>query len=364
MTEWLEELKRHGAPIAEATLQELKRADMKKWERLKDLNRLIGLPIQAHYDFSPEEVIVQSPRAQDFFRRFPSPPYSVKVEPRPVFEATHVRHRKHHATREEVIAFVKQLTPDPSHYTVSIWEGFPIEYSGNLIFASSRGLGEVKQGTPRDLTQGYITEGELIYEVEFDLRDPIASMGKLPSPLSEILAESLQYVRVPNGVAVPYDTAHGYILGYFEFIYHSAKGYRFFDFNTVLMNNWATIAPLLRNRARMGETTVNAIILRGRSAYPGIVEGRAIVVRGSEDIHLVQEEDILITPITTTEYVPILSKVKAIACEWGGITSHPAIIARELKIPTIVGVKGLLDRVKTGDRVRIDADRGTVVVFP
>jgi phosphohistidine swiveling domain-containing protein len=346
------------------TLQELKRADMKKWERLKDLQRLIGLPIQMHYDFSPEEVIEQSARVQDFFRRFPSPPYSVKAEPKPVFEVTHIRHRRHHATREEVIAFVEQLTPDPSHYTVSIWEGFPIEYSGNLILALERGLGEVKQGTHRDLTQGYATEGEQIYEVEFDLQDPFVSMSALPHPFSNILSESLHYMRVPKNATVPYETAHGYVCGYFEFIYHHELGFRFFDFNTVLMNNWAALAPLLHHQVFTDEiSSQNTHILKGRSAYPGVREGRAAVVCGPEDMHLVQKGDILIAPITTTEYVPILNKVEAIACAWGGITSHPAIIARELKIPTIVGVKGLIDCVKTGDYIRVDADQGTITTF-
>ena len=50
----------------------------------------------------------------------------------------------------------------------------------------------------------------------------------------------------------------------------------------------------------------------------------------------------------------------AIVTEEGGITSHAAIVSRELKIPAVVGVQGILDAVKDGDTVEVDAVHGVV----
>lgn len=363
MSEWLEQLKRNGADIPEEKILELKQSDFTKWDRLKKLNHLIGLPIHHFYDFEPEEVIEDTERVQKFFQQFPSPIYSIKAEPKQEFEKSHTRQRKHHATREEVFEFVKNLQPRPSDYMISIWEGFAESHSGNLILSPECSIAEIKKGIHVDLTQGYTTPDELVYTVEFDLRNPSLTFAPLPDSFPQILTEALTCLRVPRNATMPYATVYGHVSGYFEYLYNEAQGFRFFDFNTVLMNNWADIASLFAHQSQRDDAGLEGkVVLKGRSAYPGVVEGRAAVVRGSDELHIVQEGDILIAPITTTEYVPILKKVRGIVCEWGGVTSHPAIIARELKIPTIVGVKGLLGQVRTGDRVEVDADKGIVKI--
>ena len=55
-----------------------------------------------------------------------------------------------------------------------------------------------------------------------------------------------------------------------------------------------------------------------------------------------------------------MRKAKAILTERGGITSHAAIVSRELKIPCIVGIKGLFNNFKDGENVEVDSDQGTV----
>ena len=100
--------------------------------------------------------------------------------------------------------------------------------------------------------------------------------------------------------------------------------------------------------------------LRGRTVYPGRVVGTAKLMRGQKDFKRFRRGDILIAPNTRPEYVTIMRLASAIVTEEGGITSHAAIVSRELKIPAVVGVQGILDAVKDGDTVEVDAVHGVV----
>ena len=58
-----------------------------------------------------------------------------------------------------------------------------------------------------------------------------------------------------------------------------------------------------------------------------------------------------------------MKKSIAILTEFGGLTSHTAIVSRELKKPCVVGISGLISTVKTGDTLEIDADKGIVKII-
>lgn len=66
------------------------------------------------------------------------------------------------------------------------------------------------------------------------------------------------------------------------------------------------------------------------------------------------------TPETTPNTVPYLSRVRAIVTDEGGITSHAAIVSRELRIPCIIGTKIATKVLKDGDVVEVDAKKGIV----
>ena len=70
--------------------------------------------------------------------------------------------------------------------------------------------------------------------------------------------------------------------------------------------------------------------------------------------------DILIAPNTDVRYLPLMQSAAAIITDRGGILSHAAIIARELKIPCVVDTKEATKLIKTGDRIRVDAGAGAV----
>ncbi|MDD5566991.1 MAG: PEP-utilizing enzyme [Patescibacteria group bacterium] len=100
--------------------------------------------------------------------------------------------------------------------------------------------------------------------------------------------------------------------------------------------------------------------LTGRSAYPGIVKGTVRIVRDKRDFHKMKPGNILVAPNTRPEYSPIMKIAAAVVADEGGLTCHTAIVAREFKIPTVVGVQGAVNILKDGDRVEVDAKQGIV----
>jgi len=104
-------------------------------------------------------------------------------------------------------------------------------------------------------------------------------------------------------------------------------------------------------------------ILRGIPACPGEVIGRLKIILKKTDFQKFKEGEILVASHTTPDYLPVMKKAKAILTERGGITSHAAIVSRELGIPCIVGIKGLIGNFQNGDLVKVDAEKGVVKIL-
>lgn len=104
--------------------------------------------------------------------------------------------------------------------------------------------------------------------------------------------------------------------------------------------------------------------LHGLGVSPGVVEGTALVLEHPQDALSGDYKDyILVTRNTDPAWVYIMSRSLGLISEKGSLLSHTAIIGRELNIPTIVGVKHATQMIKSGDRLRIDALKGTVEIL-
>jgi pyruvate,water dikinase len=102
-------------------------------------------------------------------------------------------------------------------------------------------------------------------------------------------------------------------------------------------------------------------LLRGTGCCPGVVTGPVKVLRTpSEDARL--DGEILVAERTDPGWVPLYPSVSGLLIERGSILSHSAIVAREMGIPTIVGIAGLVGTLRTGQRVTMDGRVGTVRV--
>ena len=103
--------------------------------------------------------------------------------------------------------------------------------------------------------------------------------------------------------------------------------------------------------------------LKGFAACHGVVEGPARVVKSVEEIHRLQQGDILVCQVTNPTWAPIFQKIVAAVSDIGGSMSHMAIVAREYGLPAVVGTGTATQRIKDGQRIRVDGGRGIVTIL-
>ena len=112
---------------------------------------------------------------------------------------------------------------------------------------------------------------------------------------------------------------------------------------------------LIEQASTEGEAPVKGIV-----GYPGKVRGRVTVIRSILDRHKFTAGDILVTHDGTAELTLFLKQAAAIVTDQGGMISHAAIIAREMKTPCVLGTKVATQAFRDGDFVEVDAEKGTV----
>jgi pyruvate,water dikinase len=101
-------------------------------------------------------------------------------------------------------------------------------------------------------------------------------------------------------------------------------------------------------------------VVTGSPASPGIVSGKVMIIRDPKDNDKVQAGMILVAPMTTPDFVPAMKRAAAIVTDRGGQTSHAAIVSRELGVPCVVGTGSATTKLKSGQMITVDAQKGEV----
>jgi len=104
-------------------------------------------------------------------------------------------------------------------------------------------------------------------------------------------------------------------------------------------------------------------ILKGLSVSPGVVTGKARVIINTISKERVRPGEILIAPFTDPGWAPYFMTASAIVVDMGGLLSHGSIVAREYGIPAVVNVGPATRIIRTGQRIRVDGDQGTVTIL-
>ncbi|MCG3769907.1 MAG: Chondramide synthase cmdD [Nitrosomonadaceae bacterium] len=104
----------------------------------------------------------------------------------------------------------------------------------------------------------------------------------------------------------------------------------------------------------------NAKELTGTTGNPGKITGEVCIVLNSDDFHKFKEGNILVSTMTTPDFVVLMQKSAAIVTDIGGLLCHAAIVSRELKKPCVIGTKFATQVLKDGDLVEVDAHTGRV----
>ena len=103
--------------------------------------------------------------------------------------------------------------------------------------------------------------------------------------------------------------------------------------------------------------------LTGMAASPGVAEGPARVIASPAQIDQVRDGEILVAPLTAPSWAPIFGKIRATVTDIGGIMSHAAIVCREYGLPAVTGTASGTARIRTGQRIRVDGNTGTVKIL-
>jgi phosphohistidine swiveling domain-containing protein len=111
------------------------------------------------------------------------------------------------------------------------------------------------------------------------------------------------------------------------------------------------------------EEKIDVKMFKGSSASLGKAQGKVRLLYSKSDMAALQEGEIVVSPMTSSYFDPVLPRAAAIVTDEGGITCHAAIISRELGIPSIIGTKVATKALRTGDLIEVDADNGVVKVL-
>ena len=109
-----------------------------------------------------------------------------------------------------------------------------------------------------------------------------------------------------------------------------------------------------------GEGRSGEGLFSGLGASPGIASGAARVVGELDQLDKVGDGDIIVTPMTTPDMVPAMKRAAGIVTNEGGMTSHAAIVSRELGVPAVVGTGSATEVLEDDRVVTIDGNKGTV----
>ncbi|HEU0026564.1 MAG TPA: PEP/pyruvate-binding domain-containing protein [Ktedonobacterales bacterium] len=103
--------------------------------------------------------------------------------------------------------------------------------------------------------------------------------------------------------------------------------------------------------------------LRGMPASPGQATGLARVLRGPEDFGRFLPGEVLVTQATAPAWTPLFALAAAVVTDGGSLAAHASLVAREYGIPAVVGTGNATTRLRDGQRVLVDGDRGSVALL-
>ena len=102
--------------------------------------------------------------------------------------------------------------------------------------------------------------------------------------------------------------------------------------------------------------------LRGTASSGGRATATARVVMGPEDFASLDAGEVLVAPITTPAFTPLFARASGVVTDIGGPLSHSSIVAREYGIPAVLGTAVATRRIRSGDRITVDGERGEVTI--
>jgi pyruvate, water dikinase len=118
--------------------------------------------------------------------------------------------------------------------------------------------------------------------------------------------------------------------------------------------------PITTEAKDSGKEISGTVLVSGTGASPGAGAGTVKIVKSMEDLSKIKNGDILVTEMTNPDMVVSMQKAAGIVTDEGGLTSHAAIVSREMGIPAIVGTGDATEKLRDGQVVTVDGNSGKV----
>lgn len=350
LTEWLEDIKHKD-------VEAIRREDNDKRERLKVVHRLIGLPFDQPVQFEATDLRDKTPAFAAYMKDHAEELCALRLIPKT--DGLPKLRMRGKTVQGAYEWFVEQHV-DSAKYRADFVPHAEVGTWATIFIVNQHGIqGEIIRGGHYQLTQGFHEkEGPTTFRYDFTDWTLEPHSDKALAYLKTLAA----YLHVPDAALqqtlskeVDATFAHDYLEGYFETT--ASK-----DFGTWFIDYSATLGKLYDDVIITPPATDVAALLRGQTGSSGIAQGPAQIVAVDQLQADFPEGAVLVCEVTTPHYVPLMQKAAAIVTDQGGILSHAAIVARELKKPCIVGTGDATKKLQNGQIVQIDADNGSVTL--
>lgn len=347
LTEWLDDIKHSDATL-------IRREDNEKRERLKVLNEIIDLPFDKPTQFEARELTKENPSFAKFLKERGEELCAIRLMPKKDgLPKLRMRGKSIH----DAFEWFQEQDIDAKNYRAD-FVPHPPDYSWATIFiVNEYGIqGEIIFGGHHQLTQGF-HDGAAPHVFRYDYTDwdispkndkALAHLKKLATLIYVPNKQKQQLLKKKLGTTF----THDYIKGYFETT-ESSMGIWYIDYSQSLGEMYSD--TIIRTKAARNDALVS-----GQTGSPGMVSGPVCIVRPDKLDADFPDGSVLVCEVTTPNYVPLMQKASAIVTDQGGILSHAAIVARELKKPCIVGTGEATKKLHNGQTVLVNANEGIV----
>src|ERR687889_680956 len=121
--------------------------------------------------------------------------------------------------------------------------------------------------------------------------------------------------------------------------------------------------PLVDSRLFHQEEIEGDVLLSGTPGSPGVAEGPVRIIRDGSEFGKLRSGEVLVAPYTNPAWTPLFQRSAAVVVDSGGAASHAAIVAREYRIPAVMGTPEATQKLTDGQRVRVDGNHGRVTLL-
>lgn len=348
LTEWLENIKHKDA-------EAIRLEDNEKRERLAVLKQIVGMPYDEQVKFEATDLRDRTPAFVKYMREHGDELCALRLIPK---KSSLPKLRLRGETVKGVYDwFLKQDIKAEDYRAEYIPHSDDYEWS-TIFIVNKHGIqGEIIRGPHYQLTQGFFDHG-LPVTFSYDFKK--WRFSRADSPAKKHLLMVTKYLHVPdkskqqrikkqlNG-----QFAQDYLLGYYETIYSQRFGLWYVDYSQSLGRMYDDFVVQKPSQVRA--------LVKGMAGSPGKASGPVKIVAPDKiDVKDFPAGGVLVCAVTTPNYVLLMQKAAAIVTDQGGILSHAAIVARELKKPCIVGTGSATKVLKNGQIVSVNADSGVV----